>query len=224
MKNEIKDLELFTGIREETLDELNKIGHKMIYKKGEHVFYDKDNIKTIFIVLTGKVALYKISEKAQKRIVFILGRGKIINDVILDDLKSSINCEVFEDSEIFCFNREQFIKLMEKDFDLTKAVLNSLAKKVRRLYRQVKNSTPIKIEKRVAAKLWKLGKDYGIDCEKSTLINLNISITYLADMFGTPRETISRAVKVLQNEGLIIVKDKKFIIKDREKLAEYFKK
>ena len=224
MKTEIKDLELFSGIKKETLDELSKIGHKMMYKKGEHIFYEKDNIKTIFIVSTGKVALYKISEKAQKRIVFILGRGKIINDVILDDLKSSINCEVFEEAEIFCFNREQFIKLMEKDFELTKSVLNSLAKKVRRLYRQVKNSTPIKIEKRVAAKLWKLGKDYGIDCEKSTLINLNISITYLADMFGAPRETISRAVKVLQNEGLIIVKDKRFIIKDREKLAEYFKK
>ena len=46
-----------------------------------------------------------------------------------------------------------------------KVVINSLSMKVRRLYRQIKNATPIKIEKRVAAKLWKLARDYGIEVE-----------------------------------------------------------
>lgn len=223
MKEKIKSLDMFKNIKADTLEELSKICRFQKYQKGEHIFFDKEKINTVFIVYYGKVALYKLSEKAQKKIVFILGPDKIINDVILDDLNTSINCEIFEDAEILCFDKEKFIKVMESDFELTKTVVNSLARKVRRLYRQVKNSTPIKIEKRVAAKLCKLGKDYGIHCEKGTLINLNISITYLADMFGMPRETISRAVKVLQNEDLIIVKDKRFIIKDREKLAEYFK-
>lgn len=37
---------------------------------------------------------------------------------------------------------------MENDFELTKVVINSLAIKVRRLYRQMKNYVPIKFEKR----------------------------------------------------------------------------
>ena len=84
---------------------------------------------------------------------------------------------------------------MSQDFELTKIVLNEMSKKVRRLYRQMKNVTPIKLEKRVAAKLWKLSKDYGKEVPEGTLIDLDISITYLADMFGSPRESVSRAIQ-----------------------------
>lgn len=58
---------------------------------------------------------------------------------------------------------------------------------------------------------------------QGTLIDLNITITYLADMFGAPRETISRALKILQENGLILVKNKRIIVINRDKLARYFK-
>ena len=112
---------------------------------------------------------------------------------------------------------------MKKDYELTKIVIDSLTIKVRRLYRQLKNSTPIKVEKKVAAKLWKLSKDYGIESEDGTLINLKISITYLADMFGAPRETISRALKILQEKDLIIFEKKKIVVIDMDRLASFFK-
>ena len=224
MKDKLKKLEIFNGIKDSTLEKLCEICNKRELKKGDHLFYDKDKVNTIYILSSGKVVLYKIGEKAQRKIIFILGEGKIINDAILDNLPSSINCDAFEDSEVLCFDKEKFIGVMAIDFELTKAVINSLAIKVRRLYRQIKNTTPIKVEKRVAAKLWKLGKDYGEESSEGVEIKLNISITYLADMFGTPRETISRAVKILQNEGLIIVNKKTFIIKDMDKLSDFFKK
>ena len=112
---------------------------------------------------------------------------------------------------------------MKNDFELTKIFIKSQAIKVRRLYRQMKNSTPIKVEKRVAAKLWKLAKDYGEEVEDGTLINLNISVTYLADMFGAPRETISRALKFLTKEELITHDNKKIIIRDKDRLSKFFK-
>lgn len=224
MINKLKNLELLQGLKKETLDSLESIGNIVKYKKGVHIFYDREKVETVYIISSGKVALYKISESAQKKIIFILGESKVINDVILDDLPSSINCEVFEDAEILCFSKDKFIKVMENDFELTKIIINSLSKKVRRLYRQVKNSTPKKVEKRVAAKLLKLSKDYGVNCEEGILINLKITITYLSDMFGTPRETISRALKSLQKENLILVRGKSIIITNRSGLAEYFKK
>ena len=112
---------------------------------------------------------------------------------------------------------------MKKDFELTTIIINSLSIKVRRMYRQIKNTTPIKVEKRVAAKLWKLAKDYGVEVKEGTLIDLKISVTYLADMFGTHRETISRALKILQDKNLIICKSKQIIVINKDKLSEFFK-
>ena len=219
----LSEFSLFSQVNKNTIFKLNEICFVKELKKGEHLFRDKEVIKNIYVVKSGKVALYKQSESAQKKVIFILGKDTIVNEVIIDDLPSSINCEAFEKTEILCFDRMLFLDIMKDDFELSKIIINSLAMKVRRLYRQGKNSIPIKVEKRVAAKLWKLSRDYGIEIEEGTLIDLNITITYLADMFGAPRETISRALKILNNEGLIINKNKKIIVPDRDKLVKFFK-
>ena len=224
-KNSFKlnKISLFSQVNKETLYKLNEICFVRQLKKGEHLFRDKEVINSIYIIKSGKVALYKQSESAQKKVIFILGKDTIVNEVIIDNLPASINCEAFEQAEVLCFDRVKFLEVMKDDFELSKIIINSLAMKVRRLYRQGKNSIPIKVEKRVAAKLWKLSRDYGIEIKEGILIDLNITITYLADMFGAPRETISRALKILNNEGLIINKNKKIIITNRYKLVKFFK-
>ncbi|MBS5950043.1 MAG: Crp/Fnr family transcriptional regulator [Clostridium sp.] len=219
----ISNMEIFKNIAKSSIEDLADICEIKCYQKGRHIFRDKEVIKKIFIVYKGKVALYKLNESAQKKIIFILGEEDIINAVVLDDLPASINCEAFDNVEILAFDKEKFQEVMAKDFELTKIIMSSLTIKVRRLYRQLKNSTPIKVEKRVAAKLWKLSKDYGVKIEDGVLIDLKISITYLADMFGASRETISRALKILQDNDLIIIDRRKIIVKDRDKLSNYFK-
>lgn len=221
---ELKDLELFKNLKEDTLNKLTIFGRIKNLKKHEIVFRDKDKVEIIYIVLSGKFSLYKISEDAQKRVVYILGRDKILNDVILDNLSASIYCECFEEGKLLMLDKSEFIKVMESDFQLTTVVLNSLSIKVRRLYRQIKNTNPNKkIEKKIAAKVWKFSRDYGVDTEYGIEVDLTMSITYLADMFGSQRETVSRALKVLENEDLIFIKNKKIVVKDREKLLKYFK-
>lgn len=223
VKCQLGKMELFNSLDQATINALSELGESKCYLKGSHIFRDKDEINKVYIVYSGKVALYKLNESAQKKIIFILGKESILNAVVLDDLPASINCEVFEKVEVLSFDRMKFQEIMMNDFELTKIVISSLSIKVRRLYRQLKNSTPIKVEKRVAAKLWKLSKDYGIEVEDGTVIDMNISITYLADMFGAPRETISRALKILQENDLIIYEKKKIKIKDKDKLAKFFK-
>jgi len=170
------------------------------------------------------VSLYKLNESGHKRVIFILGVGKMLNDVIIQDLPSSINCEIFEEAQILSYDKYAFLNVMENDFMLSKNIICSLAMKVRRMYRQLKNANGvIRMEKKLAAKLWKLSRDYGIPCDNETVINMNISITYLADLLGSKRETISRALKILSNENLIEYENKKIKVISQEKLSEFFR-
>ena len=57
--------------------------------------------------------MYRDSLKDYRRIVFILGEGKIINEVIFDGKSASINCEVFEKSTIFSFPIEELKNVMK---------------------------------------------------------------------------------------------------------------
>ena len=132
----LSEFSLFSQVNKNTIFKLNEICFVKELKKGEHLFRDKEVIKNIYVVKSGKVALYKQSESAQKKVIFILGKDTIVNEVIIDDLPSSINCEAFEKAEILCFDRMLFLDIMKDDFELSKIIINSLAMKVRRLYRQ----------------------------------------------------------------------------------------
>ena len=221
---ELRNIHVFNDLNEDTLRKLSNITRVNRYEKGKVLFRDKDTVENIYILLKGKVSLYKFNEKGQKKVIFILGEENFINEVILQSTTASINCETIEDSQIMYCNVAELLQLMEQDFNLTKIILSSLSLKVRRMYRQFKNTTGVlSMGKRVASKLWKLGRDYGVPLDNGILIDMEISITYLADLFGAQRETISRACKELSELGLIEHSNKKFIIKNKEKLLEYFK-
>lgn len=219
----VEKLSIFKNTNNTTKKLLIEKAKTMEMKKGQTIFSDKEEVNQVYIVLTGKVDLYKIAESGQKKVMFILDQGSLVNEVILDDLPASVSCESFEEGKLLVFAKEDFETCMKADFELTKNVLNSLSIKVRRLYRQMKNTTSLNMEKKIAAKLWKLSKDYGQEVDEGVVIDLKITITYLADMFGCARETASRALKKLEGLGLIKSKGRKIIIPDRSELAKFFK-
>lgn len=175
------------------------------------------------MVICGKVSVFKNSEKGQRKIIYILDSGSFLNEDSIDNSSVSTSCEAFEDSCIMYFFRNDLVQMMKENFELTQIIISSMSKKMRRLCRQVKNTVPIKMDKKVAAKLWKLAKDYGIKTENGTLIDINISITYLADMLGSTRETISRNMSLLEKMDMIKICNKKILVVDPEKLSIYFR-
>ncbi len=220
---DFNNIELFNEVSTETKVNLTNNARIHKYKKGEYLFFNKDEIDEIYFIISGKVTLFRYTQKSQKRIIYILGKNEFINEVIFDSMPSSINVEAFEDTVVAKYPVKVFKEMMAKDYKLAEIVINSLGRKVRRLYRQIKNTVPIKLDKRVAAKLWKLSKDYGVDTHDDwTFIDLKITITYLADMLGSSREAISREIKKLENQGLISWKNRKLKVKRRE-LSNYFK-
>ena len=194
------------------------------YQKGEHLFLDHTKVEHFYFIITGTAALYKLNHQHDKKVIFIYGNGEMLNEVMIQDEFSSINCELLSDALVLQFPKKQFLGFMAQDYQLAEAVMKSMAVKIRRLYHQLKNtSNSIRLDKQIAAKLWKLSKDHGVPCEEGIEINFDLPITYLADLVGSKRETVSRQVKQLTELNLIIVKKNRFIVKNREKLLEFFR-
>lgn len=192
--------------------------------KGEHLFWDKEQVEHLYFVAEGSFTLYKLNSLGEKKVVFVYTCGEMLNEVMLQDLPASINCEALSDAQVLCFPIPDFLRIMSEDFALSKAVMDSMAKKIRRLYRQLKNTTgSVRGDKRIAAKLWKLSLDHGVVQNNGVRIDLDLTITYLADMLGAKRETVSRQMKLLTDEGLVIQTQSGFLIPDRNKLQQYFK-
>ena len=219
----MNNIEIFNNINEESKIKLEKILKVKKLSKKEILFRERDIVDKVYFIKEGKISLFKINESGERKIIFILPKGQMINDIFIDEKKSSaVSCEAFEKTTLLECSAKDFMKIMENDFTLTKNVLNHLQNINRRLYRQLKNSISIRMDKKLAAKLYRMGREFGVEKDEWTLINANLTITYIADMLGCKRETLSRSMKVLQDKNLVKIENKRVYIK-KEELSSYFK-
>lgn len=179
-------------------------------KKGEFIFHAREQVDGIYIISKGYAVLEKINKNNDKRAVFILSNGSILNEVILSDPVASIDCYALTDLELIYFSRQHFLEIMQSDFGFTKCVVDSMSKKIRRLYRQIENTTKMmKLDYQVSFRLWKLARDFGVQKETYITFPFDITITFLSELVGSNRESVSRSVKKLNEAGLVSIKNGK---------------
>lgn len=196
-----------------------------IYNAPAHtnILFEKKDCEYVYYILTGVVSLYRLNEKGRRKVIFMFPKGHYINEDQQGDYHSAICAQAFEDSTLLCIPKDIFLQLMVSDPVFMKHVYASLSGKIRRMYRQLKNGEA-RLDKKLASKFYKLAKDHGIPSEKGVLINMELSVTYLSDLLGAQRESVSRALKTLVDAELIHYEKKSFYVRDTKKLADYFKK
>lgn len=221
---QIGELELFHNIKSETMDELMKYGKIEEFPKGTILMRAREPVGSIYIQLTGKSMVYNLTHNGRRKIMFIFGDGILLNEHVFNSKPTSVYCETMEKCKMFMIPSHIFVKVMEEDFVLTKNVLTAQEKKIWRLGHQLKNTNSgIFLERKLAAKLCKLARDFGVDKPEGREIDMNLSITFLADMLGTPRETTSRSCSILSENGLIQINKKRILIPDPERLSHFYR-
>ncbi|MEX6493703.1 Crp/Fnr family transcriptional regulator [Fusobacterium animalis] len=223
--NDIERIEVFQGILKNSINEIKNNSDIIELKKNKALYSDRQVLDYVYFLVSGNVSLLKSNENGENKVIFLLNSGAMINEPLMRKSTSGIECWGFEDAKILRISFKTFDKIMAKDYILTRNCMLFMEKRIRRLYRQLKNSTSTNIEKKLAAKLYRLGTLYGIENvqDKFILINLNLTVTYLAKMLGYQRETVSRSIKLLSEKTIILLKDRKFYI-DMEKARQFFKK
>jgi CRP/FNR family cyclic AMP-dependent transcriptional regulator len=220
----LKRFSFFQNVMPDTVDGLWKAGRVTEVSKGSVLFRAKEQVDSVYFQLSGKSMLYNLTHTGQRKIVFIFGKGILLNDHVINIHESSLYCETIEKSRIFIIPVQVFVSWMEQDFALVKEAMVMQEWKMWRLGHQLKNTTgSIYMERKLAAKLWKLARDFGRETPAGLEIDINMSVTFLADMLGAPRETTSRLCRTLVEYGLIRMEKKRIFIADPQKMSQFYK-
>lgn len=221
--SDIRKVDVFEDIDESTLEKLCDVGEILRLQKNASLYQDRQILNSVYFLLSGKVSLCKTNENGESKVIFLLSGGKIINQPLMRKNTSSIECWGFEDSTILRVGFEEFDKIMSQDYTLARNCMIFMEYRIRSLYRQLKNSVTINIDKKLAAKLYRLASEYGkvSDKEGFTYIDVPLTNTYLSKMLGCQRESISRAMKSLRSKSIVKTDGRKIYI-DMEKSKELF--
>ena len=224
--SDIEKIEVFEGILKNSINEIKNNSDIIELKKNKALYSDRQVLDYVYFLVSGNVSLVKSNENGENKVIFLLNSGAMINEPLMRKNTSGIECWGFEDAKILRISFKTFDKIMAKDYILARNCMLFMEKRIRRLYRQLKNLTSSNIEKKLAAKLYRLATQYGLkenNIGNYTYINLNLTVTYIAKMLGYQRETVSRSLKLLAQKEIILQKDRKFYV-NIERAREFFKK
>lgn len=204
------------------IDILKKIEHKK-FKKGDVIFNEGDDSKSLFFISYGRMKLYKYTTDGKEQIISILSEGDFYGELdILKESKYRVNAKAITDCRICTITSRDFKELMSTRPELALAVIDSLTERLTEAEGLVRSLATNDIEARVAYLLVSLIDKYGE--KKNNTIEISIPLTRedMANYIGVARETISRKLKKLEDEGIIkLAGNKKIIVLNREFFYDY---
>lgn len=213
---------LFDGIKKESYKKLERNAKVQTVKKGTCLYNEHQQVDDLYILLEGTAIAYKKTNDLERRILFIHREGEIMNEEILDGQKSSSSTQCITDVRLLVISCKAFKQVYMHDEVLLNHVMEHMSFRIRRMYHMSKNATNVlRLDKKIAARLWKLAKDFGKDTSEGREIDFPLSITLLSEFVGSTRESVSRQVKVLQDAGYLVMKKKRFIICDMNRICAY---
>ncbi len=186
--------------------------------KGEQIFSEGMDATAFFIVVAGRVKIFKLSPDGKEYILHIHGPGDPVAEAaIFDSMVYPASCMALENTTLVRISREGFLKLIKEHPELSLKMMSGYSKRLRQFVAKIEELSLKDIKSRLAGYLLEHSTvENGV-----TLCHLSYPKKELSSMLGTIPETLSRALTFLKQKKLIIEKDNTIIIPEPEKLRTF---
>lgn len=210
----MKDLELFKGLNEYDKENISKLARAKVYSKGEIIFNEGDSADKIYLVRSGKIILYKVSEDGKEIILDILEEGDIIGEnTIFENMVHTFGAKAIDKTFICSCSQDDFISLLS-NIDISLKIIKSLTEKLNNNTQTMADLVFFDVKNRVLSILSRLGKKHGNETEEGIKLNIPLSHQDIANLVNASRVMVTNSINALRNEGKLDVDKKYFIIKE----------
>jgi len=212
----------FSGLRTEDRDALIELGRQREAASGSILFHHGDPYRGFYLLLEGAVHIYRLSESGRMLVLHVIRPGESFAEVPLFEPNADptypATAETLEDSRLLFLPAEPFLRFVDKRPRACLHMLGEIARRQREAVRQLDALSLQDVEGRLARHLAErvsASADAG-----SPTIQLDIPKSVLAAELGTVPETLSRALRSLEQEGLIRSESSSIKVEDLEGLQQ----
>jgi len=215
ISDRISKAPLFNGLPADQVEELAQICLDQKFEKGRELFSEGNKAKGFYLVLTGKIKIYKLSLEGKEQILHIFGSGEILGEVpVFAGESYPANAAAIEESRALFFPRTSFLELIGREPAIALNLLSILSQRLRRFTHLIEDLSLKEVPGRLAAYLIYLSqRSPGLQT-----LELEITKAQLASLLGTIPETLSRILAKMAQQGIISVEGRKIRVLDRKAL------
>jgi CRP-like cAMP-binding protein len=207
----LRSIPLFGRVSEADLEELATHLIERRFPKNATVVEEGLPGDYMYVIREGRAKVTKASEDGREKIMNFLEAGAFFGDMaLLGDETRSASVKTLEESTLLALSRRDFIDLLRQSPDLALSVIEELANRLRETNEQARSLSFQGVEERTRNLFERIAREE--EGGGNRLMTPSLTHQQIADMVGTSRETVTRAIKVLKSSGWLSQDGKRYVI------------
>lgn len=205
---------LFQGLDQGQLHKVATIVGDQRYGRGQTIFAEGDEGVGFYVVISGRVKIFKLSADGKEQILHVFGSGEPFAEAaVFVGARFPAHALALEPSRIFFFPRQAFTVLIQENPALAMNMMAALSLRLKKFAHLIESLSLKEVPGRLAVHLLLLAEE-----QEQDQVRLDLTKTHLASLLGTIPETLSRILTKMNKLGLIESQGPVITILDRNAL------
>jgi CRP/FNR family transcriptional regulator len=218
MEEALSQCALFEGISDSDRDALLEVAMERHLAKKASLFGEGDKAEGFYLILTGRVKVYKVSPDGKEHILHIFGPGEPVGEVpVFSGKEFPAFAETLKKSDLLYFPRARFLDLASRHPQILLNMLATLSMRLRKFTQKIEQLSLKEVASRLSETLLEMAGESSGEGEEQ-VARLCVTKAQLASQLGTTPETLSRTFQKMTRLGLVRVESRRVELLDRHGL------
>ena len=185
-------------------------------EEGQLLFAQGEEVSCFYMVLNGKIKLFRVSPDGQEKIIEIIRQGGVFAEALMfmDQPHYPVSSAALSDTVVVGIDAKDFKAMLWDSVDTCLLLLGDMSFRLRKLVHEIDTLTLHSGTCRVANYILQHAPDED-DC-----FQLETAKSVIAARLSVKPETFSRIIKSLRGQNILSIDGNKITIHDREALKQ----
>jgi CRP/FNR family transcriptional regulator len=191
------------------------------YRKGETIIREGSPSMGFTVIQQGSAKAYRITGDGREQILYIFptydyfGARFLFTEEVVP-----YSVEALEDSQVCILSKKLLMTLLAEHPPVAIELIEAMANRMRRLELVIQSMGGRNADMRIASLLLEFIDTYGKKTERGIVVKLPLSREGIANYLGIARETLSRKLTQMEEDGIISFLDSRLmLVENRESLV-----
>jgi CRP-like cAMP-binding protein len=219
---DLRGFTLFRDLSDEEVERLATSLHRRQVPAGTLLITAEQRGEALYFIARGSMRIFLDEANGAQVTVALLGPGDSVGEMsLLDEGVRSAHAMTIEDSELLWMDRKAFLDAVRQVPLLAHNLLRELSQRLRLANLQIRSLVTLTVPQRLARQILLFADRYGRVENGGIRILLPLHQNDLAELIGTSRESVNRALAQLRREGVLREGGPGIVVADRALLTRH---
>ena len=207
----LKRIKILSDLDDLTLHRVAAKVVSMAYRRRETIFTAWDPSDRVYLLRSGRVKLYMLSDEGREITLAIMEPGDIFGETALvNPAARQVFAEALDDATVAVMGLPDFEALLRDQPDVARRVTQAIGRQLLNTQRQVESLAFADVSTRLARFLLDQAASHGERANGSGELRLPLALTHqeMANLRGTTRETLTSTLNRFVDAGVLRVESR----------------